>query len=113
MREHHDVETCCCHIDKFETTQRYDVVLAAHVLEHVPDASSTLAKFNQVLLPGGALYLVIPDDQDLMNQDHNWFFTVASLVTMLAEYGFVVERCSTEKIVPQEDFIYCLARKPL
>lgn len=111
MREHHAVEAHCCNIDQFEPTQQYDVALAAHVLEHVTDAPSTLAKFNPVLVPGGSLYLIIPDDQDLMNQDHNWFFTVAAMTTMLAEYGFDVERYSVEKIVPQEDFIYCLARK--
>jgi SAM-dependent methyltransferase len=37
-----------------------DVVLTAHVLEHVPEYKAALAEIHRVLRPGGVLYLNIP-----------------------------------------------------
>lgn len=37
--------------------ERFDVVLLAHVLEHLPDPDSTLAWIRTRLRPGGTLYL--------------------------------------------------------
>jgi len=112
MRNKFDVPAHCCLIDDFAADRLYDVVLAAHVLEHVPDAPAALSKFSQVLKPGGLLYLIVPDDRDLHNQDHNWFFTVGSLYSILDAFGFVPVACAVDAtIVPHEDFIYCVARK--
>lgn len=112
MRDTFDVPAYCCAIDEFGDSRLYDVVLAAHVLEHVTDAPAAVQKFNRVLRPGGALYLIIPDDRDLHNQDHNWFFTVGSLYTLLGACDFTPVSCAVDAtIVPHEDFIYCVARK--
>ena len=37
-----------------------DVVLSAHVLEHVPDTGTALAELHRVLAPAGRLYLQVP-----------------------------------------------------
>jgi SAM-dependent methyltransferase len=37
-----------------------DVVLTAHVLEHVPETDRALAELHRVLVPGGHLFLQIP-----------------------------------------------------
>jgi SAM-dependent methyltransferase len=37
-----------------------DIVLTAHVLEHVPDTDRALAGLRRVLAPGGRLYLQVP-----------------------------------------------------
>jgi len=37
-----------------------DVVLTAHVLEHVPDTARALAELFRVIAPGGRMYLQIP-----------------------------------------------------
>jgi SAM-dependent methyltransferase len=37
-----------------------DVLLTAHVLEHVPDTERALAEIHRVLVPGGAMYLQVP-----------------------------------------------------
>jgi SAM-dependent methyltransferase len=38
----------------------FDVVLSAHVLEHVPDTDRALAGLRRILAPGGRLYLQVP-----------------------------------------------------
>lgn len=43
-----------------ETDERFDVVTCLDVLEHVPDLDGALAKVRRLLLPGGALMLVVP-----------------------------------------------------
>lgn len=40
---------------------RYDWVIASHVLEHLPDPIAFLAGCERVLRPGGVLSLVLPD----------------------------------------------------
>lgn len=37
-----------------------DIVLSAHVLEHVPDTDRALAELHRVLAPGGSLVLQVP-----------------------------------------------------
>jgi SAM-dependent methyltransferase len=41
--------------------QRFDGVVASHVIEHVPDVIGWLSELAEVLRPGGKVYLYIPD----------------------------------------------------
>lgn len=43
------------------SAKQFDYVIAAHVLEHVPDLIGWLKYIAQVLRPGGILALVVPD----------------------------------------------------
>lgn len=88
------------------------LVLSAHCAEHVPDAPAMLAEFRRILVPGGSLVLVVPDDTDLTNPDHRWFFSAATLARTLVRVGFEVPRLAPRRVVPHELFLYCLARKP-
>jgi SAM-dependent methyltransferase len=40
----------------------FDLVLCAHVLEHVPDDRRAIAEFHRVLAPGGTAVLQVPPD---------------------------------------------------
>lgn len=40
-------------------TQRYDTVLAAHVIEHCPDPAAAIAQIHTLTKPGGAAVLVV------------------------------------------------------
>ena len=45
--------------------ERFDVVLSFHVLEHVPAPFRTLAALSDCTLPGGVIFLGVPDQQSL------------------------------------------------
>ena len=56
------------HIDYISPTgelsivnRRFDVVISSHCLEHLPDIVGHLQAVRQLLLPGGAYFLLIPD----------------------------------------------------
>ena len=90
----------------------FGLVVSAHCAEHVPDAPGMLAEFRRMLVPGGSLVLVVPDDTDLTNPDHRWFFTAATLARTLVRVGFEVTKLAPRRVVAHELFLYCLARKP-
>lgn len=88
---------------------KFDLVLAAHSLEHMKDAPESLILMHNLLKPGGRLLIVVPDDEDLTNPDHLWFFNQNSLRTLLYLVGFKRVRMTTRRIVAHENFIYCAA----
>lgn len=90
----------------------FDVILCAHALEHMHDAPAALKKMANHLLPGGTLYILVPDDTDLVNPDHLWFFNTTSLGKAMSLAGLAVESMQVRRRVPHENFIYCKARKP-
>ncbi|MCR9134395.1 MAG: class I SAM-dependent methyltransferase [Alphaproteobacteria bacterium] len=50
----------CCDIRALpERPKRYDVILSAHLIEHVDDVDEALRAFRSVLSPGGLLVLVV------------------------------------------------------
>ena len=48
-------------IEDFDTDERYDTILFAHVLEHVVDPAAALRRLGELLAPGGRLFLVVPN----------------------------------------------------
>lgn len=90
---------------------KYGMILAAHSLEHMRDAPEMIQKMSDFLIPGGMLFIVIPDDQDQCNPDHEYFFSRISLRRAIEQCGMTVEIMEMRKRVPHESFIYCMARK--
>jgi SAM-dependent methyltransferase len=86
-------------------------ILAAHVFEHMDDAPGAIAKCYDLLEPGGWLWVIVPDDNDPTNPDHQWFFTEQTLRRCLEAGGFTVERLVMRKYIERENFLYCAARK--
>ncbi len=91
---------------------RFGFVLCCHALEHMCDAPAALRKMADVLVSGGHLWILVPDDSDPVNPDHIWFFTESTLRAAVERTGLVVDRLVSRKIVPREQFIYLRARKP-
>jgi SAM-dependent methyltransferase len=91
----------------------HDLVLAAHVLEHIKNLRSAMEQINAALVPGGHLIIIVPDDTDQWNPDHVWFFNERSLRHLLIRFGFEVLRMSTHQRVTHEKFIYCLGKKTI
>jgi 2-polyprenyl-3-methyl-5-hydroxy-6-metoxy-1,4-benzoquinol methylase len=48
-------------VEDFETGQRFETIVFAHVLEHVVDPVAALRKLESLLTPTGRLYLVVPN----------------------------------------------------
>ena len=98
--------------EEYKTSKRFDVICSSHAFEHMFDAPAMLAKAFSLLKPGGQIILNLPDDGDLCNPDHMWFFTPATLEALLKKIGFVDIRMTTRQRVERELFIYTYAQKP-
>lgn len=90
----------------------YGLVLAAHVLEHLKDAPGGLSRMADCLYPGGELWLIVPDDSDPTNPDHEWFFSPETLKAEVERCGLEVVTLAVRKYIERERFIYLRARKP-
>lgn len=75
--------------------QRFDVIAAFHVIEHVRDPAAFVAACAARLEPGGCLYLATPDLADargdvahpMFRPCHLWYFTQGSLTELLTRAG--------------------------
>lgn len=98
--------------EAFRVPAPVGLILAAHVLEHLRDAPAGLAKMAASLDAHGVLYLLVPDDHDPCNPDHDWLFTAESLKLMVEGVGLDVEALAVRRVIERERFVYCKARKP-
>lgn len=90
----------------------YSLILAAHCIEHMKHAPNAIKTMANELAPLGRLYIIVPDDEDLCNPDHWWFFTPATLCQAVEAAGLQVQQLSVKRRVKREQFIYCQAIKP-
>ncbi|GIJ49092.1 hypothetical protein Val02_59780 [Virgisporangium aliadipatigenens] len=84
-----------------------DAVCAFHVLEHVAHPRTFLSAARAALVPGGRLFLEVPNAASAAAQRlgahwpawqperHRWHFTPWSLVELLIDLGFLVEKYDT------------------
>lgn len=91
---------------------RYDLILAAHCLEHMDDAPGAIRKCADLLEPGGEFWVVVPNDDDPLNPDHLWAFSSTTLAACLAGAGLDVMEIEERQRIERERFIYVRARKP-
>lgn len=57
-----EVDFVCPSIDDYsEINEEFDLVIANHVIEHIPDTISWLNKINALLRNSGRLFLTVPD----------------------------------------------------
>jgi len=70
--------------------QRFDLITAIEVLEHVPDSveSALLREIRRVLAPGGLLLLTTPSWNLRMPSHHFRHYSVARLTELLDSCGF-------------------------
>lgn len=88
-------------LEAFEAPHRFDVVMLNHVLEHFTDLQMVMRKLNSLLVPGGLLYIRVPDHDsyDRRTYGDQWpaylpfhisYFSARSLSIILQKYGFAV-----------------------
>lgn len=86
-----------------EAEGTFDLVASRQVLEHIPDLSSFLGGAFELLVPGGHLFLEVPDvteplthgDISCLWEEHVNYFTAATLERLLEARGFEPLRSRT------------------
>lgn len=97
----------------------FDVVVLAHVLEHLPRPEEMIAWVHRLLRPGGVLYCEVPNDFNPLQlaavqahdvrpwwialPDHLNYFSIETLAAVLDGHGFEVALRTTD--FPLEMFI--------
>lgn len=99
-------------------TERFDVIVAGDVLEHLTDPASTLRRLRPLLAHGGSIVASIPNvahgsvrlnllngdfqytDVGLLDRTHLRFFTRRSMLSLFEDAGFVVVETQTTTIDP-------------
>jgi trans-aconitate methyltransferase len=69
--------------EDFETTERFDVIVAGFVLEHVSDPAAILRRFSGMLSPRGSLFVAVPNAESL----HRRLAHMAGLLDDVMELG--------------------------
>lgn len=79
---------------------RFDWISLIHVVEHFHDPRNDLRRIQQLLKPGGRIFIQVPDlDRnpfDLIIADHGSFFTKSTICQLLQGSGLDVELCADD-----------------
>lgn len=107
------VEIVESYFEKFETDERFEVIVFGYILEHVDNPVQILKHFQKFLAPGGRMFVTVPnaevlnrrlghlagllpDMQELSEHDlllgHKRYYTVASLRKDIEESGYKIKR---------------------
>ncbi len=65
-----------------------------------------------MLIHGGELWTIVPNDDDPLNPDHLWFWNEESLRGCVEAAGLQVVTFAVRQRVEHEKFMYLRARKP-
>ena len=73
--------------EDYQTTDKYDIVIAFEILEHTTDPVSFLGKIYDSMRFGAYLFMTVPEEHGIYgktdtNEWHYWLFTLQSLVSM-------------------------------
>jgi SAM-dependent methyltransferase len=105
--------------------EEFDIVIANHVLEHIPDDRKAMAEFYRVLKKNGLAILQVPFSttipssleqpdindpkmqEELFGQnDHVRIYQLSDYVNRLRHTGFKVEIIESEKLKTDESFVF-------
>ncbi len=65
-----------------------DLIVASHVLEHVPDDNACLCELHRLLKPGGGLVVLVPINERHADPNHLRHFTTDSCRAAAEQAGF-------------------------
>jgi 2-polyprenyl-3-methyl-5-hydroxy-6-metoxy-1,4-benzoquinol methylase len=101
------------YFEKFDTGRQFDLIVMGFILEHVDDPVQVLSHFRKFLMPGGKMFIAVPnaevlnrrlghiagmlpDMQTLSENDHllghKRYYTVASLTEDVKQAGYTIEK---------------------
>jgi 2-polyprenyl-3-methyl-5-hydroxy-6-metoxy-1,4-benzoquinol methylase len=100
-------------IDELEATEKFDVIMLSHVIEHIVEPSDLLKSLGERLRPGGVLYIKAPnygsrhvrylkrgDWLAFIPLQHVWYFNSRSLRRLLRQNGFECLAVKTRHFFP-------------
>lgn len=70
-----------------EFTQKYDILWASHILEHIMDVEGFLRKMREIIAPGGCLALTVPRETSIL-LPHIHSFSAGRLLRYLLCAGY-------------------------
>jgi SAM-dependent methyltransferase len=106
-REHLGLEVQQGTLDSAELpSEHFDAVVLGDVIEHLPDPRDALRRIGSLLVPGGVVYLALPDAGSRVARalgsrwwsvlpTHVQYFTRASMVRLLEREGYALEWIGT------------------
>jgi len=82
----------------------FDVILASHLIEHLNDPKAFLTEAHRILKDNGNIFITTPDISGFQAQfygsrwrsaifDHLYLFSKGTLIKLLKNTGFKIERC--------------------
>jgi len=86
-------------LDEIDPGEKFDIIVASHVMEHVAGPREVLQALGRLLVPGGIVYVEVPLEiwggppRMAEPVTHVNFFVPGSLVRLLWNSGFSIERC--------------------
>ena len=92
--------------------ERFDVIVAGDILEHLPRPEDLLAALKPLLKTDGALLVSLPNVANILDRTHVRFFTRATGRTLLEENGYRVVSVDATAM-PLELAVPALGRPPL
>lgn len=88
---------------KVKISEKFDVVILNHTLEHLENPAEVIKKVKNLLSPGGLIYIDVPNFGGLsaklmgknwpllLPNEHLWHFTEKSLKILLEKLGFKIK----------------------
>lgn len=106
-------ETECIDVDKLNNQQKYDVIISLEMLEHVPNVLHTLTKMNALLVENGMLYLSVPNEDMIDDEQHVRIFSRKSIIKLLEQTGFSIMTVITLPYLNHEskNDLVCVCKK--
>ena len=86
--------------ENFESTQKFDVIIMGHVLEHVIDPVNILNKFKSFLEPRGIIWASVPNAKSL----HRQAAVEMGLISHVQELNEADQRHGHRRVFTPEEF---------
>lgn len=94
VRTHLGLNAKKCSLEDLDTSEKFDCILAAHVIEHVTSPHAFMTRLAELLAPGGLLLIETPLTNDWGREQHRYrdiyhtlFFDHFSLALLAGMHG--------------------------
>lgn len=85
LLKENNIEVIHSYFENFETAEKYDLIVAGFVLEHVENPKVIVKKYLQLLSPGGLFVIAVPNS-DSLNRRIGFHAGLLQDIKMLSEH---------------------------